>query len=303
MVLVSLFLLPASSGASFLSVIWGKEKEQNLPQPSDRECQSCCARKAMALSFMVSRQSKKGPGCSCNCAGTQAAPSAIVVATPPPTIPMPPPTPAPVLPTPAAPPPLNPLRKLPKLGAEMLPTLPPGPTAGPLPPPPPPPPPAPTTPPFEYHVGNVYAGKDVNGTWQIVKLTREVDDPEHPLADEAPVFEGDVFGNVTLDGRLPVAEAHWPRVYADPEFLRATPAPPTTAVPTQPRLFAAGNASGEMLWTAQNATGSPAGAPGAAPAPAGAVAPPPAVFVLPANTSGLSGGSWPLAWESVPWLR
>lgn len=116
-------------------------------------------------------------------------------------------------------------RPLPEIPPHMLPPLKPVPTPLPL----PPKPPQSEKPELTYDVGGIYAGKDVTGTWQLLNLTRK-------RTDDEGAFEADIFQRVVA-GEKPVVAAHWTRVMAKPEFLRATPAPPITTPAPHPKFW------------------------------------------------------------------
>lgn len=109
-----------------------------------------------------------------------------------------------------------------------------------------PPPPAS----LAYDVGSVYAGKDVQDGWQLVRLTKG--------PDSEGVFAADVLANVSSLGGSPAVLDHWPRVYGTEEFLRPLPPPPPVslepgALPPGVAVFVRGLKPGE--WAASDGFG------------------------------------------------
>lgn len=187
-------------------------------------------------------------------------------------------TPLPFVPPPPPPPPaeLGPLRQIPELTADQLPTLPPLPTAMPAMPSLVPPPPRPPIV-YNYQLGHIYAAKDVEGTWQLVRL---IDGP-----NDAGSYKGEALAKVTAGVEPQVASA-WPAIKGSAEYLRPTPAPPLGAT------YAANKLPPQIFLPDPDREGyfRPAD-PGAAAAPANATSP---------WTYTIKGGAWPLSWT---WQR
>jgi len=75
-----------------------------------------------------------------------------------------------------------------------------------------------------YEVGKIYAGKDAEGGWQLVRITRG--------ADSDGILAGDVLANVSSrPGVQPLVLEHWPTVYGMPRYLMNLPAPPLESQP------------------------------------------------------------------------
>mmetsp|Transcript_60061 Transcript_60061/g.113323 ORF Transcript_60061/g.113323 Transcript_60061/m.113323 type:complete len:248 (-) Transcript_60061:126-869(-) len=118
----------------------------------------------------------------------------------------------PPLPIPPAPLPLKPLSRLPPMEPKLLPDLGLLPTEMPLPPQrQPPSPQAIRMPGDQFQVGTIYQGKDVQGTWRLVNLTKSVGGGK---------FEADVLSKETFS-----VLRHWPTVYGHPEVLKPTISP------------------------------------------------------------------------------
>lgn len=95
---------------------------------------------------------------------------------------------------------------------ELLPKLPALPTGVPMPPQrQPPSPQAIRMPADQFQVGTLYQGKDSQGTWRLVNLTKSVGDG---------TFEADVLSKETFS-----VVRHWPTVYGHPEVLKPTISP------------------------------------------------------------------------------
>jgi len=140
----------------------------------------------------------------------------------------------------------------------MFPTLPPGPTAGPVPPKPPPPvaPPVTEPPPFRPLLHEVVEGRDADGYWKRINISATNDDG---------TYEAEVYDNSTKPDAyvIPPYVGHWTKVFA--QYMKPTVPPPTTTLePPPPPMFLPGDeAPGEwILYT----TTLPA--PGPSPAPA-----------------------------------
>eukprot|EP00929_Paragymnodinium_shiwhaense_P112357 TRINITY_DN80613_c0_g1_i1.p1 TRINITY_DN80613_c0_g1~~TRINITY_DN80613_c0_g1_i1.p1 ORF type:complete len:237 (-),score=27.34 TRINITY_DN80613_c0_g1_i1:190-900(-) len=96
-----------------------------------------------------------------------------------------------------------------------------------------------------YDVGGIYAGLDVDGGWQLVRLARG--------PDSEGTFVADVLANISSLGGDPVVLDRWPKVYGMPEFLRPTPPPPPPSVvlgykpPPGMPVFVKGQKTGEWV--------------------------------------------------------